>query len=292
MYNIFNTPPEHGAPVWCSIIFPNPVHLHLLRSADPTITSSCQRPGNPSTARQRRPMTPNRSTRPPGPALAPAHAPSPPSSTAAIADGCLIIQPWRCLHHLRPATTTSQARRRLQIQRHRRPSALHLLHHQSSASSSPKTHFLPSDGSRRAPSIADPSPSSRRPEHHHDPTSQRRPSFSRSPSQIRWPRTILPSTIDSSKPAPPSAPASRSMADSSARSSHGQSSNPSPSSTSSSLSINRSIAHQIRPTNPSTAGWSAIRSTFIHPPSSSHGPPIPTTTINGKAPNFCHFANN
>ncbi|KAL5976982.1 hypothetical protein ACLOJK_021320, partial [Asimina triloba] len=46
--------------------------------------------------------------------------------------------------------------------------------------------------------------------------------------------------------------------------------NPSPPSTSTSLSINRSIAHQIRPTNPSAAGWSAIRSTFIHPPSSSH----------------------
>ncbi|KAL5981248.1 hypothetical protein ACLOJK_029169 [Asimina triloba] len=34
MYSVFNTPPEHGAPVWCSI-FSNPAHLHLLRKGQP-----------------------------------------------------------------------------------------------------------------------------------------------------------------------------------------------------------------------------------------------------------------
>ncbi|KAL5978812.1 hypothetical protein ACLOJK_018707 [Asimina triloba] len=27
MYTVCITPPEHGAPVWCSIVFPNPTHL-------------------------------------------------------------------------------------------------------------------------------------------------------------------------------------------------------------------------------------------------------------------------
>ncbi|KAL5982306.1 hypothetical protein ACLOJK_016377 [Asimina triloba] len=30
---MYGTPPEYGAPVWCSIIFPNPAHLHLRRPA-------------------------------------------------------------------------------------------------------------------------------------------------------------------------------------------------------------------------------------------------------------------
>ncbi|KAL5985837.1 hypothetical protein ACLOJK_027826 [Asimina triloba] len=32
-YTVYSDPPEHGAPVWCSIIFPNPAHLHLFSYA-------------------------------------------------------------------------------------------------------------------------------------------------------------------------------------------------------------------------------------------------------------------
>ncbi|KAL5975380.1 hypothetical protein ACLOJK_019702 [Asimina triloba] len=34
-YTVCSTPPEHGAPVWCSIIFPSSAHLHLLRTGQP-----------------------------------------------------------------------------------------------------------------------------------------------------------------------------------------------------------------------------------------------------------------
>ncbi|KAL6002894.1 hypothetical protein ACLOJK_023116 [Asimina triloba] len=66
-YTVYNDPPEHGAPVRCSIIFPNPAHLHLFSNA-----------GHPYRPNQQHPAS-----LPPEPAAARLHRP-PPSAISSI----------------------------------------------------------------------------------------------------------------------------------------------------------------------------------------------------------------
>ncbi|KAL6013480.1 hypothetical protein ACLOJK_003978 [Asimina triloba] len=46
-YTVCSAPPEHGAPVWCSIVFPNPTHLPSSFAHEPTATSAGVRPQQP-----------------------------------------------------------------------------------------------------------------------------------------------------------------------------------------------------------------------------------------------------